>query len=62
MKDNSPVVTLANTETSYAKKCKHFQRADIPRPDRGSQDIRQTEQRGFPYKTTTLLRISDYGT
>ena len=24
MEDNSAVVTLANTETSYAKKCKHF--------------------------------------
>ncbi len=24
MEDNSAAVTLANTETSYAKKCKHF--------------------------------------
>ena len=37
------------------------QRADIPRPDRGSQDIRQTEQRGPTCETATLLRISDYG-
>jgi hypothetical protein len=37
------------------------QRADIPRPDRGSQDIRQTEQRRPTYETATLLRISDCG-
>ena len=37
------------------------QRADIPRPDRSSQDIWQTKQCGSTYETATLLRISDYG-
>ena len=39
MENNS--VTLAKTETSYAKKCKHFLMVlnYIKGPDRGSQDI-----------------------
>jgi hypothetical protein len=36
-------------------------RADIPRLDRGSQDIRKTKQCGSAYETATLLRLSDYG-
>ena len=61
MEDNSAVVTMANNDTSYAKKCKHFLRTNRHRRDRSAKNLRKTQQRGPPHETPPLSSIHTHG-
>ena len=66
MEDNSAVVTMANNDTSYAKKCKHFLmvvnyvKEQIAKTQQ-RENFRKNQQRGPPHKAPTLSSIHTYG-
>ena len=67
MEDNSAVVIMANNESGYTKKCKHFLiilnyiKEQIALGQIEAQDLRQAKHRRHAQEASSLLQISHYG-
>ena len=63
MEDNSAVVTMANNDSGYTKKCKHFlmvlnyikEQISLGHIEPRPQDLREAQHRGYAHQAPALL-------
>ena len=64
MEDNSAVVTMANSDTGYTKKCKHFLmvlNCIKEQINRSAQDIWKTQQRRHAHQASLFFGLRAHG-